>query len=155
MTWGERLLFDPSWGDFDMAVGSSVVSVFGGPADREAFGQTEDFTAAQVPARDFSAKERSRQQRLDEIRNLRDARQESTSARVRLRGLIDAHVANASSDWLEGIELLELSYQFGEEETARLPLLHRLHDSAQHDPAMAACIQDGITLAGSRSLGAR
>ncbi len=32
-----RLLYDPSWGVFDMAVGAEVVSVFGGSADRAAY----------------------------------------------------------------------------------------------------------------------
>ena len=32
---GGRILFDPSWGPFDLAVGSAIVSVYGGVADRE------------------------------------------------------------------------------------------------------------------------
>jgi phenylalanine-4-hydroxylase len=32
-----RVLFDPSWGCFDMAVGGAVESVFGGVADRERY----------------------------------------------------------------------------------------------------------------------
>ena len=35
-------LFHPEWGVFDMAVGNQVVSVFGGPADRQAYGESED-----------------------------------------------------------------------------------------------------------------
>ncbi|MFN2328814.1 MAG: amino acid hydroxylase, partial [Chromatocurvus sp.] len=32
-----RVLFEPSWGPYDMIVGARVTSVFGGTADREAF----------------------------------------------------------------------------------------------------------------------
>lgn len=36
---GERLLFRPEWGSFDMAVGERVVSVFAGAADKDAYEQ--------------------------------------------------------------------------------------------------------------------
>ncbi len=32
-----KILFDPSWGHYDMAVGESIVSAFSGPADADAF----------------------------------------------------------------------------------------------------------------------
>ncbi len=32
-----RLLFEPAWGDYDLGVGSRIVSVFAGPADRDNF----------------------------------------------------------------------------------------------------------------------
>lgn len=35
--WGDKVLFEPSWGTFDMACGNQVSSVFGGPADRANF----------------------------------------------------------------------------------------------------------------------
>lgn len=34
MHWGDKVLFQPDWGTFDLACGNEVVSVFGGPADR-------------------------------------------------------------------------------------------------------------------------
>src|SRR5205807_3326290 len=34
---GDRILFDPSWGEFDMAVGEKISSVFNGAADKDAF----------------------------------------------------------------------------------------------------------------------
>ena len=43
-----QVLFEPAWGTYDMAVGSHIVSVFGGPADREKYGQVEDFPARKV-----------------------------------------------------------------------------------------------------------
>tara|TARA_Y100001970_G_C14218885_1_gene851383 strand:- start:1140 stop:2720 length:1581 start_codon:yes stop_codon:yes gene_type:complete len=33
ITDGDKLLFDPSWGTFDLACGTSIISVYGGPAD--------------------------------------------------------------------------------------------------------------------------
>src|SRR5438045_536304 len=34
---GDRVLFDPAWGEYDMAVGDRITSVFNGPADKDAF----------------------------------------------------------------------------------------------------------------------
>ena len=38
VTHEDQVLFQPDWGVFDMAVGESIVSVYNGPADPEAFG---------------------------------------------------------------------------------------------------------------------
>ncbi len=37
--YGDRVLFDPDWGTYDMAVGERIVSVFNGAADKDAFNQ--------------------------------------------------------------------------------------------------------------------
>jgi phenylalanine-4-hydroxylase len=37
VTFRERLLFDPAWGTYDMAVGEKIISAFSGPADPFAF----------------------------------------------------------------------------------------------------------------------
>src|SRR5205085_6442801 len=34
---GDRVLFDPAWGEYDMAVGERIVSVFNGAADKDAY----------------------------------------------------------------------------------------------------------------------
>ena len=39
---GRKILYKPEWGPFDLAVGSSVVSVFSGPADEKAFFSQEE-----------------------------------------------------------------------------------------------------------------
>ncbi len=40
---GDTLYFKPEWGDFDLAIGEKVCSVFGGPADQVAFGDLKTF----------------------------------------------------------------------------------------------------------------
>ena len=44
------IFFQREWGVYDLAIGKSVKSVFGGPADREAFGITDDFRAKIIPS---------------------------------------------------------------------------------------------------------
>ena len=37
--YGDRILFDPAWGTYDMAVGDRITSVFNGAADKDAYNQ--------------------------------------------------------------------------------------------------------------------
>ncbi|TNE71098.1 aromatic amino acid hydroxylase [bacterium] len=37
VTWNDELLFNPTWGQFDMVIGSEVVSAYSGSADKEHF----------------------------------------------------------------------------------------------------------------------
>jgi phenylalanine-4-hydroxylase len=60
---GERVLFDPSWGEYDMAIGHKIVSVFGGPADRTRYGEIGDFANSRVPMRNLSVEEKMRKVR--------------------------------------------------------------------------------------------
>src|SRR5204863_9269441 len=39
VTFGDRVLFEPDWGKFDMAVGARIASVFNGAADKDAYNQ--------------------------------------------------------------------------------------------------------------------
>ena len=52
-------LYDPSWGLFDLAIGSRVVSVFSGPADAKAYRLKEDFEPSKIPDKKISTKKRS------------------------------------------------------------------------------------------------
>src|SRR5207247_8642148 len=37
--YGDRVLFEPDWGTYDMAVGEQISSVFNGAADKDAYNQ--------------------------------------------------------------------------------------------------------------------
>jgi len=52
-----NLLYHPSWGMFDLAVGSKVVSVFSGPADFKAYNLKDDFKPSQVAVKKFTKKQ--------------------------------------------------------------------------------------------------
>src|SRR5262249_42259500 len=46
-----KVYFEPGWGEFDLAVGEKVPSVFGGPADRERYGALDIGQATTTPGR--------------------------------------------------------------------------------------------------------
>jgi phenylalanine-4-hydroxylase len=48
---GDHLLFRPEWGTYDLAVGCRIPSVYGGPADRDAYGELVDLKLNESPSR--------------------------------------------------------------------------------------------------------
>lgn len=53
-----NLLYDPSWGPFDLAVGSRVRSVFSGPADSKSYREKDDFKPSKVPQKTWNKKQK-------------------------------------------------------------------------------------------------
>jgi phenylalanine-4-hydroxylase len=103
----DELLFDPAWGEFDIAVGTCVKSAYGGPADRAAFGETEDFTRKLVPRRIFPDETLAKHKLYEEVRLLLNGAKGSTDSQSRLSELIQKSAAIAADDWLIQVELLE------------------------------------------------
>ena len=108
VTFNDEVLFDPSWGSFDMAIGSEVVSVFGGPADRRAYGEMDDFVAARVNKTTPTEKMLQLQNLYTEIRNLRDNFIVGEELFLKLSKVFSNLEQNFSDEWLLRMEILEL-----------------------------------------------
>ncbi len=104
---GNQILFCPEWGAFDMAVGEKIISVFGGPADREHYDLEKDFTQAQVPAKRFSPGVLEQHQILSRIRQFRETG-DPTQAQQFLTQASEEFLKNYKNHWLMGLEILEL-----------------------------------------------
>lgn len=149
VTWGEKLLFDPAWGEYDMAVGSQIVSVFGGPADRSRFGQSDEFVAKRVPTRAFSALEKQRHQFFSEVRHLRE-NLDGKNAETVFHRLVQSYLQMPMEEWLPGVELLEISEQLGLNEASRSILMNRLDPRHFSSEAVRQSVRDGISLANQK-----
>ncbi len=104
---GSRITFDPSWGEFDMIVADSVPSVYGGPADREAFGEQELAEASSSPAREtpFTSREK---QVFGFYQTLADLRQASQTSAQKIEAFATTLEAENSDEWLLWLDILEL-----------------------------------------------
>lgn len=101
-----QILFAPDWGVFDMAAASLVTSVFAGPADRKAYGLTDDFVKKVIPRKQFSTKEKLKQTLYQKIRDLR----ETQAFTIKDLSLLFEEVQQQFADeWLAFVELLELA----------------------------------------------
>lgn len=91
-------LFEPSWGTFDMGIGSQVTAVWGGPADRLAYGESEDFEKLQVKPKSLSEKDQILHQHFDQLLN-------HDLTRSQLEELGQKHHQLFGQDWLFEWEL--------------------------------------------------
>jgi phenylalanine-4-hydroxylase len=149
VTWKDQLLFDPAWGEYDMAVGSKIVSVFSGPADRSRFGQSDEFVAKRVSRRTFSPEEIKRHQFFAEIRRLRDNPTDA-GTEAHLQALINTFLQMPIEEWLPGLELLELSLKLGLNDASRVRLRERLDPLRFASPVVRQSVSDGLALAHQR-----
>ena len=147
---GEKTLFMPEWGTYDMAVGSSIPTVFGGPADRVAYGETIDFAAKRVPQHQMSGDEQRVNDLFLRIRGIRD-RYEGTSAETNELGRIAKDVSvSFPTHWLLKMELLELSFRARTKPEWHEPLLASLKNDIVGRPQLKDSIENGLKLAESR-----
>lgn len=138
----ETVLFDPSWGIYDMAVGHQVTSVFCGAADKEAFEETvyKSRTATHHVEYDFKSKE------LHKLyQQVRDCRQKQGDygflGNVWLKLQKDHH-----DDWLCALEILELLEHEDIEPLLASDIRNFLQQKAKDQPELKKLIDDGFYL---------
>ncbi len=109
-TYRNEKLFLPEWGSYDILTGTSVKSVFGGPADRQAFGEFDDFVAARVTKPNFSP----RQQKIfSYYQTVRELRTKGKNSVADIEILFSNFIETAPAEWLLFIELAELAVKTG------------------------------------------
>jgi phenylalanine-4-hydroxylase len=151
VTLGDRILFEPSWGEYDMAVGASIPSVSGGPADREQYGKSPDFLARRVPSKDYSTEQLERHSLYAQIRDLRERPRVMEREKEIFRELTEAYLRRPTREWLPGVELLEVAYRFDLIGPARTALEERLDPDNFSDASVKMAVQDGLILARQKS----
>jgi phenylalanine-4-hydroxylase len=105
---GESILFAPEWGTFDLAIGSKVTSVFGGPADRVRYGFTDEFVAKIIPRNKSTARQQRLYKQFSAIRKLRLQRKASPKQKDQIALLWSQFQSEFFDHWLLGLEIFEL-----------------------------------------------
>ena len=112
VTSGGKVFFDPSWGDFDMLVGTVVNSVYGGAADREKYGNYKLGETKTSPKRTSkpSAQEEKTYQTFQKSRELRETLKKGvhTDTAQKVIGFAAECERNFETNWLLRLEALEL-----------------------------------------------
>lgn len=144
----DRVLFAPEWGTFDMAIGSSVTSVFGGPADREAYGEISDFVAKRVPSPQYSQQELTRHSHYGAVRKIREEKLSGVQLTNALEKVLSSHQEMFPDDWLLSLEALELVLSRAPQSPLKTQLEQELSRLARKDEKTKGLIQDGLALAG-------
>jgi phenylalanine-4-hydroxylase len=142
VTFEGKTLFEPGWGTFDMAVGKSIVSVFSGPADPDAFG-------VNYPA----PEERTHKIRHDEkakklhalYQQVRDIREMNCSFAL-LPTLWQELQHDHPEDWLCAMEILELLKEKKIEDHFTQEVKQFLLSKKLESAAMSKLIEDGLAM---------
>ncbi len=103
---GSQCYFEPAWGEFDMPLADRVISVFGGPADREAYGEYDMGGVSTQPGRTspFTPDE---QKIFSCYAAVQKARTTNESLATVSRAVLTEH----PKEWLLNLELVEMGIQ--------------------------------------------
>jgi len=108
VTKGAKKYYQPEWGPFDLLLGSVVTSVFGGPADRIAYGQNDDFVVKRIAVKSPSETDIKINQLYKDIRHMRTKFDFESPALPTLKNIFAKMQELDSKDWLVVLEIYEI-----------------------------------------------
>ena len=100
----DRVLFQPDWGFYDMAVGERISSVFNGAADKDAYNQVALVPKERTIKVPSDAKRRRLENLYAQVRKIR----ESKTGYERLGEIWETQQAEHPEDWLLSMEIFEI-----------------------------------------------
>ena len=149
VTRGEEVFFEPEWGDFDLAVGEEIKSIYGGPADRENYGEHEIPNTESTPGRaaPYSAEELSLFNDYQKVRDLRETGNKEAIA-ASLPDICKNNLEKHPSEWLILLEVLELaqSSKVGLESTWFNSLKEHLQSKSNFNKEDYSLLEHGLEL---------
>jgi phenylalanine-4-hydroxylase len=101
---GDRILFSPDWGMYDMAVGDQISSVFNGAADTDAYNQVALVPKERTIKVPSDAKRKRLENLYAQVRKIR----ESKTGYDRLGEIWETQQAEHPEDWLLSMEIFEI-----------------------------------------------
>lgn len=138
---GETILFDPSWGIYDMAVGASVISAFAGIADPNSYGLHFEPPKEKTHKIHYSDKQKELHLLYKEVRVMR----ESNMLKIeKLQAIFENITCNFPKEWLLVLEIYELLKAHKSQTLASLVFDYLQQLSKQKN--ISHLINDGIEL---------
>ena len=106
VTFEDKILFDPSWGIYDMAVGVEVVSAYSGPASVHSFDDVNKVSEIKTHKIEYSESDKALYGLYQQVRALRENK---TVSEREIDLISDVLIFDFPNDWLLLLELYELS----------------------------------------------
>jgi phenylalanine-4-hydroxylase len=142
VTYGDRLLYDPDWGTYDMAVGESIVSVFSGAADVEAYKPTSRVPHELTKKIVYTPEQLRLQKLYGRVREIRDSKRDYNS----LPGIFNTLQNDFKNDWLLCVEIYEILKDSNLYPTQTAEIKAYLEQMKERKPEYKKLIEDGIRL---------
>lgn len=147
VTHGDEVLFDPSWGVYDMAIGKSIVSAFAGPADDKSFPNIHKPSETVSQKIKYSPRELALHKEYALLSDWRQNKSEQGLSAEFLSDFWQRNKENYPQEWLLFLELLELMV------ASQHSMASQVRDtlvSLQSDPALKTLIDNGLRLITSK-----
>ncbi|MES2769951.1 MAG: aromatic amino acid hydroxylase [Bdellovibrionota bacterium] len=146
VTYQGKTLFDPSWGEYDLVLGEKVVSVFSGAADKEAYGEFEDFSAKKIPPKKYSDQQQNLFNLYQKVRDLRKNIKSNNNIEKELIQILAELNKNHQKDWLLKLEILELSHQLNSKPSWTSEIEDALLEKSKQNEEVSHFIAEGLKL---------
>ena len=139
---GDRILFDPSWGVYDMAVGERISSVFNGAADKDSYNQVALIPKERTIKVPSDAKRKKLESLYQQVRDIRERK----VGYERLGEIWETQQAEHAADWLLSMEIFEMLDDAGEQNELKQKIVTFLNEKKLIDPEKATLIEWGFRL---------
>jgi len=140
VTYNEEILFQPEWGQYDMAVGKEIISAFAGPADHESFDLITHKTSSTTIKSKKTAEKEELESLYESVRNIRNGE----NAKLSLNAAFDILKKSHKKDWLLSVEIYELA--LGSDTQLANEVKARLLELKKERPEVSHLIDDGIEM---------
>jgi len=144
ITAGGEVLFRPEWGDYDMAIGERITSVFAGSADKHRFDINPPVPRSKAIEIEHSADELYL---YDLYQQIREMREKGIIEKTKLEKVHSELQHKYPDDWLLRIELLEASCAAGIGGTLERSLTQELKSLMADSDEKKQLIESGLMLA--------
>lgn len=141
VTHGETILFQPEWGNYDMAIGKKVVSAFSGPADVNSFDLINNVPKTTT----IKAKHTDERDDLEVLYQTVRIIRENKDSKSDLKSVFEKLKNNHANDWLLSVEIAELLKDSDEKQLLQEVLVY-LDQLKEKRPEVAHLIAGGLDL---------
>jgi phenylalanine-4-hydroxylase len=139
VSYKDKVLFDPSWGVYDMAIGKHISSAYAGPADPNSFEEIYSVSKTKTVKITYSKKEQRLHQLYEIVKN-----QRTTTLDFELISEVFSEVLTAyPSEWLLFLELYELVHA---NNTSLKKEIYAYLQKLKQNPDYSKLITDGLAL---------
>jgi len=142
VTLGERILFEPSWGVYDMAVGEKIVSVFSGAADKDAFDQPSKVSRTRTIKVSYDDSKKALHELYGRVRRYRNGDGPDSL----LSEVLERLNHEFREDWLLRLEVLEIYEKESREPVQQKQIRAYLKQLAAENHEYTKLINDGLNL---------
>jgi phenylalanine-4-hydroxylase len=136
----EKVLFQPEWGTFDMAIGEKILSVFNGAADKDAFEEITPMSTKPTVKVVYDEATQTLHRLYANVRMIREGELEADE----LPAIFATLKTQYPGDWLAPLEILEITYHKKLFPQLEAEIRVYLNEKMEQDPTHQKLIKDGL-----------